>query len=69
LFRSRLDQIINLKHALINPSRAIDWRFLDERFGSVCAEGSRQSDAADGRLGDPQAHAILGEFHHRYARI
>ena len=28
LFRSRLDQIIDLSHALVKLSRAIDWRFL-----------------------------------------
>jgi hypothetical protein len=27
LFRSRLDRIIDLTHALVKLSRAIDWRF------------------------------------------
>jgi transposase, IS5 family len=35
LFRSRLDQIIDMKHALVKLARAIDWRFLEERLGSV----------------------------------
>ena len=35
LFRSRLDQIINLDHALVKLARAIDWRFLEERLGAV----------------------------------
>src|SRR5947209_6958122 len=35
LFRSRLDQIIDMKHALVKLGRAIDWRFLEERFGAV----------------------------------
>ena len=39
LFRSRLDQIIDLKHALVKLSRAIDWRVLEERFGSVYTDG------------------------------
>ena len=35
LFRSRLDQIIDMNHALVKLARAIDWRFLEERFGAV----------------------------------
>ena len=35
LFRSRLDQIIDLKHALVKLAQAIDWRFLEGRFGEV----------------------------------
>src|SRR5450432_4502766 len=40
LFRSRLDQIIDLQHALVRLARAIDWRFLEERFGAVYSDGS-----------------------------
>src|SRR2546422_5236499 len=35
LFRSRLDQIIDMNHALVKLARAIDWRFLKETFGAV----------------------------------
>ena len=35
LFRSRLDQIIDIKHALVKLARTIDWRFLEETFGAV----------------------------------
>ena len=35
LFRSRLDQIIDIKHALVKLARTIDWRFLEERFGAA----------------------------------
>lgn len=35
LFRSRLDQIIDLDHPLAKLSRAIDWGFLEERCGAV----------------------------------
>jgi transposase, IS5 family len=35
LFRSRLDQIIDMKHALLKLAQAIDWRFLEGRFGEV----------------------------------
>ena len=39
LFRSRLDQIIDMKHALEKLSRAIDWQALEERLGSVYTDG------------------------------
>jgi len=42
LFRSRLDQIINLEHALAKLARSIDWRFLEERFGAVYSDGPGQ---------------------------
>jgi transposase, IS5 family len=39
LFRSRLDQIIDMNHALVKLARAIDWRFLEEKFGAVYQDG------------------------------
>jgi transposase, IS5 family len=39
LFRSRLDQIIDLDHALAKLARTIDWRFLEEKFGAVYQDG------------------------------
>src|SRR5882672_8695710 len=35
LFRSRLDQILDLEHALVKLARSIDWRFLETKFGAV----------------------------------
>src|SRR5471032_2946939 len=35
LFRSRLDQIIDLKHPLVALARTVDWGFLEEKFGAV----------------------------------
>lgn len=35
LFRSRLDQIIDMSHALAKLSFRIDWAFLEKSFGSV----------------------------------
>src|SRR5260370_14491493 len=35
LFRSRLDQIIDMTHALVKLARTIDWRFLEENLGAV----------------------------------
>ena len=39
LFRSRLDAIIDMRHALVKLARAIDWRFLEREFGAVYADG------------------------------
>src|ERR671912_1041108 len=33
LFRSGLDQIIDMEHASVKLARSIDWRFLEEGFG------------------------------------
>jgi transposase, IS5 family len=35
LFRSGLDAIIDMRHGLVKLAQAIDWRFLEERFGEV----------------------------------
>jgi IS5 family transposase len=35
LFRARLDQIVAMAHPLAKLARAIDWRFLEGRFGAV----------------------------------
>jgi transposase, IS5 family len=39
LFRSRLDQIINMSHELVRLARTIDWRFLEVRFGEAYSDG------------------------------
>jgi len=40
LFRSRLDQIIALRHELIALSCQIDWHFLESRFDEIYSDGS-----------------------------
>ncbi len=35
LLQARLDQILNMDHALVKLAAAIDWRFLEERLGEV----------------------------------
>jgi IS5 family transposase len=35
LLRSRLDQILDMDHALVKLAAAIDWRFLEDRLGEV----------------------------------
>ena len=39
LFRSRLDQIVNMSHELVRLAQAIDWPHLEERFGEVYSDG------------------------------
>ncbi len=36
--KARLDQIVDLDHALAKLGRAIDWCFLEERFGAVYSD-------------------------------
>ena len=42
LFRSRLDQIIDMEHALVKLARTVEWEFLEERFGEVYTDGPGQ---------------------------
>jgi IS5 family transposase len=39
LFRARLDQILNMNHALVRLTCAIDWQVLEVRFGAVYSDG------------------------------
>jgi transposase, IS5 family len=39
MFRSRLDQIINMKHALVTLSKTVSWSFIEEKCGEVYADG------------------------------
>jgi IS5 family transposase len=38
LFRARLDEIVYIGHALAKLAEAIDWRFLEDRFGTVYSD-------------------------------
>ena len=38
LFRARLDQIVDLGHPLAKLARAIDWRFLEDRFRAAYSD-------------------------------
>jgi IS5 family transposase len=42
LFRSRLDQIIDMKHPLVTLARTVDWSFLERKFGAVYTDGPGQ---------------------------
>ena len=41
LFRSRLDQIINLRHELVLLAEVIDWEWLDREVGTLYADKGR----------------------------
>jgi len=41
LFRSRLDQIINMRHELVKLARQIDWNFFEQRFSPLYTEKGR----------------------------
>jgi IS5 family transposase len=40
LFRSRLDQIIDMSHPLAKLARTVDWKFLEGRFGEVYTDAA-----------------------------
>src|SRR5947208_14916715 len=42
LFRSRLDQIIDMKHPLATLGRTVDWSFLEREFGAVYTDAPGQ---------------------------
>jgi transposase, IS5 family len=42
LFRSRLDQIIDMRHALVKLARETDWAFLQRTFGEAYEDGPGQ---------------------------
>ena len=39
LFCARLDQIIDMNHPLVKLGQAIDWGFLEQRFGAMYEDG------------------------------
>ena len=39
LFRSRLDQIIDMRHPLVRLARETEWRFLERTFGEAYEDG------------------------------
>ena len=39
LFRPRLEQMLDLGHGLVRLGEAIDWSFLEQRFGAVYEDG------------------------------
>jgi IS5 family transposase len=42
LLRSRLDQIIDMRHPLVALARQVDWAFLEQTFGAAYTDGPGQ---------------------------
>ncbi|MGY4501607.1 hypothetical protein ACVWYH_005538 [Bradyrhizobium sp. GM24.11] len=42
LFRSGLDQIIDMKHSPVTLARTVDWESLEQAFGAVYTDGPGQ---------------------------
>jgi transposase, IS5 family len=41
LFRARLDQIINMRHELVQLAGEIDWEFIDGEIAPLYSDGGR----------------------------
>ena len=57
LFRPRLEQMLDLGHGLVRLGEAIDWSFLEQRFGAVWPRPAAAGDPPDGGAVHPQAPA------------
>jgi transposase, IS5 family len=42
LLRSRLDQIIGMRHPLVALARKLDWAFIEKTFGEIYSDGPGQ---------------------------
>ena len=42
LLRSRLDQIIDMRHPLVALARKVDWAFVEKTFGEAYTDGPGQ---------------------------
>ncbi len=51
LFRARLDQIINMKHALVVLADKIDWTWLDDALAENFSERGRPAEPVRFMLG------------------
>ncbi len=65
LFRARLDQILDMTHALVKLARTIDWGFLEERFGAVYSDERGQPPLPTRLMA---GLAILKHMHNRLRR-
>src|SRR5206468_838776 len=59
LFRSRLDQIIDMKHALVKLGRAIDWRFLEEKLKALLQESLAVATRTDAMKPSDLARVVI----------
>ena len=47
LFKARLDQIVDMNHALAKLAQAVNWGFLEKSFGAVYADGITERNVAN----------------------
>ena len=60
LFRARLDQIINLKHELVQLAAKIDWQWIDREIAPLYGDKGRPG------IGDPHCDwAVAAQAHLR----
>src|ERR1700704_2821588 len=62
LFRSRLDQIIDMKHPLVALARTVDWGFLEGRFGEVYTDDPGQASETGAREAGAAGKDTRGGF-------
>jgi hypothetical protein len=57
LFRARLDQVINMKHELVQLAGRLDWAWLDNEIAAVQRPGpARDREPLCDRTAAAQAH-------------
>ena len=61
LFRARLEQIINMKHELVQLADKIDWAWIDSEFAPLYSDKGRpgRSRTASGQLQTKFLHGML----------
>ena len=51
LFRTRLENLIDDRHELVQLAAKLDWEMFDEKFGTMFSEGSGRPGAANAAHG------------------
>ena len=68
LFRARLDQIINMKHELVQLAGKVDWEFIDGEIAPLYSDGGRPGIATQFVIGLFFAQAYLRTVGRRRVR-
>ena len=56
LFRARLEQIINMKHELVQLADKLDWAWIDGESAPLYSDQGRDRDSFRDRASAAQAH-------------
>jgi hypothetical protein len=54
----RLDQIINMRHELVQLAGKIDWEFIDREIAPLYRDSGRPADEGFARRGCRSAHLV-----------